>query len=291
MEPPQVNAQVDAQDINQGLLTILYEKIENLEKKMLMKGDLIDNLHLTVPAEIRQKIWAGNYVDLSTLLIKNYQKLDEDEDKKLCGIQDKDGNISFKNVKKNKSNLSIEEWTTAFHTFMSVYVLQHSDEIQGILAYAELIRGAARDHPNSKAWRLYDEHFRTKKASDPTRPWGMVDNQLWLALFCKPPQGQSGENSKESDEKKMKFCFNFNSQKGCTIRACKWLHKCSTCKKAGHGSSTCFKNNRRDSSKDSTGKTDQNDKSKSFHYDQFKFKSNKNDAPVSQNRSFRAKQN
>ena len=124
MEPPQVNAQVDAQDINQGLLTILYEKIENLEKKMLMKGDLIDNLHLTVPAEIRQKIWAGNYVDLSTLLIKNYQKLDEDEDKKLCGIQDKDGNITFKNFKKNKNNLSFEEWMTVFHIFMSVYVLQ-----------------------------------------------------------------------------------------------------------------------------------------------------------------------
>ena len=76
LEPPQANAQVDTQDIHKGLLTILYEKIENLEKKMLMKGDLIDNLHLTVPAEIRQKIWAGNYVDLSTLLIKNYQKLD-----------------------------------------------------------------------------------------------------------------------------------------------------------------------------------------------------------------------
>ena len=79
LEPPQANAQVNAQDIDQGLLTILYEKIENLEKKMLMKGDLIDNLHLNVSAEVRQKIWAGSYVDLSILLIKNYQKLDEDK--------------------------------------------------------------------------------------------------------------------------------------------------------------------------------------------------------------------
>ena len=43
LEPPQANAQVDAQDIHQGLLTILHENIENLEMKMLMKGDLIDN--------------------------------------------------------------------------------------------------------------------------------------------------------------------------------------------------------------------------------------------------------
>ena len=86
-----------------GLLAFLLKEVETLKNKILMKGDLIDALHLTVPLETQEKIWAGKFVDLSTLLVKNYQKLDEDEDKNLCGIQDKDGNITLKNVKKKKS--------------------------------------------------------------------------------------------------------------------------------------------------------------------------------------------
>ena len=173
------------QHADSGLLAYLLKEVETLKNQILMKGDLIDALHLTVPLETQEKIWAGKFVDLSTLLVKNYQKLDEDEDKKLCGIQDKEGNITLKNVKKKKNDLTIDQWSSAFSTFMSVYLLRHNDELQDMLAYFELIRGAARDHPNSLAWRNYDELFRTKKASDPTRPWGMVDNQLWLALFCK----------------------------------------------------------------------------------------------------------
>ena len=290
----QANVQQAAQpqaNFDPGLLTMLYEKIENLERKMLMKGDHIDTLHLTVPVETRQKIWAGTFVDLSTLLVKNYQKLDDDADKKLCGIQDKEGNITLKNVKKNKRNLSIDEWTTAFHTFISVYHLKHADELQGILAYAELIRGAARDHPNSNAWRLYDELFRTKKASDPTRPWGMVDNQLWLALFCKPVQSNSFENPKGSDKNKHGFCFKFNSEKGCEMKRCNYAHKCSTCEASSHGSSTCFKNGyTKNLRKNATGKSEQSDKSKSTGSDFDKFKSgNKNQSSL--NHSFRTRQN
>ena len=279
---PNLQDQGQLIDANQGLLTMLLEKIENLEKMVLMKGDLIDALHLTVPSDTKQKICSGKYIDLSTLLVKNYQKLDDDSDKKLCGIQDKDGNITLKNVKKDKKDLTIDQWTTAFNTYMSVYLTTHKDELQGILAYSELIRGAARDHPNSPAWRLYDEHFRTKKAADPTRPWGMVDNQLWLALFCKAPQ--SNEKSKDKDQKDKKICFHFNSMRGCNNKKCFYVHKCNICEKSSHGSSTCFKRNQKDGNKKSDFQSNQKEKSKYFS-DKNKNKNEEQNGPFRSNRN------
>ena len=60
---------------------------------------------------------------------------------------------------------------------MSVYLKGHPGETQDMLAYIELIRGAAKDAPGHQ-WAQYDQQFRSRKEADPSRPWGMIDNQL-----------------------------------------------------------------------------------------------------------------
>ena len=126
----------------------------------------VDHLSITVSAELRTKILAGKFVDITDLVQKNF-KVTVD---KVSHIQDDHGHL----IRKIRSVLSIDQWTTTSHTYMSIYLEAHPDCFQGMLSYTELIRGAARDHPLSAAWRRYDEEFRSKMESDATRPWGMT---------------------------------------------------------------------------------------------------------------------
>ena len=246
--------QAPPENQNEGLLHLLLEEVNSLKRqiKVQLQGDVIDELHITVTPELQEKIWSNKFVDLSLLLEKDHQAFEDDIQKsRVCGYQDEEGNVTFKAKKPTKSNLTIEQWTTAFNTFISVYILKHPQETQGLLSYTELVRGAAIDHPKSNAWRVYDGRFRTKKALDPTRPWGMVDNQLWLALFCKPQESQSKEgmaDKTKKDEKVAKLTCNFfNQSRGCFRKSCPHPHKCSICGKGSHGAPTCWHNKKKGS--------------------------------------------
>ena len=254
-----------AQHHDPGLYQMLVQRIEvlensraDLEQKVSLKGDLIDPLNLTVSADMKEKIWDDKCVDLALLLVKSYQE-DEEKDKRISGFQDEDGKISFKSVKTKKSKLTIDQWSTAFNILTSVYIEKRPQDIQGLLSYAELVRGAARDHPTSSGWRVYDGEFRTKKESDPTRPWGMVDNQLWLSIFCKPLASQSkNQDSLEKQSNNKGICHFFNSEKGCFRKTCQYSHSCKRCGKANHGKFKCRerfeKNEAKGSQSDNTAK-------------------------------------
>ena len=222
-------------------IEFLERKGNELERKVTLQGDLIDPLNLTVTQEVKEKIWSDKCIDLSVLLIKSYQE-DDEKDKRLAGFQDEDGVISLKSVKAKKSKLNIDQWSTAFNTFISVYIQKRPEDIQGLLSYVELVRGAARDHPTTFGWRRYDGEFRSKKEADPTRPWGMVDNQLWLTVFCKPIASQ-GKNDDSEGKVKDNICKYFQYKSGCTHSGCKFTHKCVACGKAGHGKARCWGRN------------------------------------------------
>ena len=255
---------------DEGLLSYLIElreEVESLKKRVNIQGDLMDPLHLTVTSDMSSKICSGKFVDFSLLLSKNYQSLEDDSQKKLQGYQDEEGNFTFKSVKPKKSTLTIDQWSSAFNTYMSVYLTMHPDDLQGMLSYAELVRGAARDHPDSVAWRLYDEHFRSKKASDPLRPWGMIDNQLWLAMFCKPNKSTDGKKSEKSEKSGKqndskvagRECHYFNKPpKGCFRAKCFYKHVCSGCGRSGHPVYECFKNKNKNKTENQKDQNAQN---------------------------------
>ncbi|XP_070179097.1 uncharacterized protein [Littorina saxatilis] len=157
------------------------------------RGHRMDHLSITVAHDVRRKIVEGKSIDLAILLAKSF--MDRQEDRQTVAyVLDDQGRLMQislqrlvpKEEKRGKGEMSLEQWTSAFHIYMSVYLVAHPECLQDMLAYAELIRGAARDFPGN-GWLLYDQQFRTVKEADPTRPWGNIDNQLWLQLFCKPP--------------------------------------------------------------------------------------------------------
>lgn len=207
------------------------------------KGQDLDELNITVTAEMKIKICEGKFVDLSSLLAKSFTERPEEGQVASFSI-DEQGRLVPKVERRAKAALSIEQWSSAFLVFMSVYMKVHHDCTQGLLAYMDLIRNAARDNPGS-GWSMYDQQFRSRKEAEPSRPWGMIDTQLWLQIFSRPtvlqqvplkPKGRSATKTEQS-----KVCFHFNKPSGCTREGCRYEHKCAGCGGASHGILTCRK--------------------------------------------------
>ena len=250
--PPQPAQQPQVQA---GVLQELRDEIESLKKQISVKGELIEPLHISVKAELKEKIVSGKFVEFHELLKKSFK---DDKAEDISGVDDGKGNFVFKAANnKIKKNLDIEKWCSAFLTFMSVYIQAHPDSAQDLIAYGEMIRGAARDHPGSTLWRDYDEQFRTRKAADPQRPFGMIDPQLWMSLFCRSnqPSTSSGSSGKGP-------CRYFNSDNGCRRKHCWYQHVCSGCKASSHPIMTCFKKGRKQVNTNSNQQNNQQNSTK-----------------------------
>ncbi|KAK7091506.1 hypothetical protein V1264_009177 [Littorina saxatilis] len=249
----------------EGMEEALLNRLRVLEEALgcqaaRQKGQALDSLAITVPPEVKEKILLGKFVEMHVLLAKSF--LDRPEEKAVMFVQNEQGNLVPRLERKNKTELTINQWTTAFHVLMSVYLQQHPDRLQDMLAYVELIRGAARDNPGN-AWLLYDQQFRSRLEADPTRPWGMIDSQLWLQLFCKPVvAAPAGKVSPAVDQKGGAYagkgqrgvCRFFNRPKGCQRDNCAYAHKCAQCSSSSHGQSTCAKKGTQDKGETSSGR-------------------------------------
>ena len=251
IQPPQAETGV--------LIKELREELELLKKQILVKGDLLEHLHISVKSELKEKIQSGKFVEFHELLKKSFK---EEKCEDISGVDDGKGNFVFKATNnKIKKNIDIDKWCSAFHTFMSVYLQAHPSACQELLAYGELIREAARDHPGTSHWRDYDEQFRTRKASDPLRPWGMIDSQLWMSIFCKPSLSGQASTSTEKPP-----CTFFNSSKGCFRKYCWFKHVCSSCKSPSHAVGSCFKKGRKQQQENKSLSKQQSTEQKPFPF-------------------------
>ena len=66
---------------------------------------------------------------------------------------------------------TIDRWSSAFHTFMSIYLVKHPNRFAELLKYAETVRMAAMQFPGF-GWRRYDKQFRLGQEAHPSRSWG-----------------------------------------------------------------------------------------------------------------------
>ena len=98
-----------------------------------------------IPASYVKDIQSGEFFNLSKLLPKNLSRYDEDDNLTLTL-----DNSAIKVTKKRKSSPSqiteIEERTTAFTTYTSVFTYKYPLRAQEFLQYLSLIRYAARVH-------------------------------------------------------------------------------------------------------------------------------------------------
>ena len=132
---------------------------------------------LDLPAQYVKDIQSGEFFELSKLLPKNLSEFNEDDNLVLTL-----DNSLVRVSKKAKTCTSIEQWTTAFTTYMSVFTQKFPQRFQELLQYLSLIRYAARVH-KGLGWAIYDYKFRQKAGQNKTRVWSEIDQQLWLTIF------------------------------------------------------------------------------------------------------------
>ena len=184
-----------------------------------------------VPQKIKDKMWAREFVELSTLL------LDEDQGMELQ-ISSHSSKPTFTLVPKTKREVNtIARWTKAFNCFTAVYSRKWPEEIPGLLKHMEVVVGLADDNAN---WKEYDKGFRRLHANG-LEQFGQINIDLYLSLSRSPfhkSSGQSGDSDREGKGGKGKkskqhphgFCFKFHSGKKCD--GCDYKHTCYNCQ--GH---------------------------------------------------------
>ena len=129
-----------------------------------------------VSQKIKDKIWARECMELSTLL------QDEDQEMELQ-ISSHSAKPTFTLVPKNKKEVNtIAKWIKAFNCFTAVYSRRWPEEVPGLLKYMEVVIGLSDDNAN---WRLYDRSFRKLHANG-LESFGQINVDIYLSLSKGP---------------------------------------------------------------------------------------------------------
>jgi len=130
-----------------------------------------------IPGQYIKDIQSGEFFDLSQLLPKNLSLHDED-DNLVLSLENSVVKVSKKSKPTTSSSITdIEQWTTAFTSYMSVLIDKFPSRSQELLQYISLIRYAARVH-KGLGWAIYDFKFRQKASVSKSLNWSVVDTQL-----------------------------------------------------------------------------------------------------------------
>nr|XP_054764966.1 uncharacterized protein LOC129271721 [Lytechinus pictus] len=155
-----------------------------------------DPLGAEVPVSLKEKIWSSEYIELSVLLKQNFGTRDElglglgaslgvvDTRATVSLCQSEFGlGLQLQPQTKNRKIVSVEQWTSVFLCYTSIYMEKHVERGRELMKYMDLIRHAARAFAGY-GWRDYDTQFRVKQARLPGRSWASVDAELWLMLVA-----------------------------------------------------------------------------------------------------------
>ncbi|KAK3101442.1 hypothetical protein FSP39_003631 [Pinctada imbricata] len=209
-------------------------------------SSIFDNVGEHVPLKLKEKIWNGQFIDLS-LLLKSARDMTSELESGGEVIL-KDGKLLVQKHKSTKPLFNIHAWTSAFLVYMSLYLEKHPSRVQEMLKYMRDVRLAASRAPNQTAWVRYDEQFRLKRANNPQSSWGIIDNELWLVCMSnfrgenffrgEKPNSNFQPHSQptlDTDQKSVvsstskQICWRFNKGNCRFNRNCNFQHRCSTC--------------------------------------------------------------
>ena len=199
-----------------------------------------------IPAPYVREINTGEFFDLSKLLPKNLSLYDEDDNLTLT-LE----NSTVKVTKKKKSGQSqitdIEQWTTVFTTYMSVFTYKYPLRAQELLQYLSLIRYAARVH-KGLGWAIYDHKFRQKAGLAKSLVWSQIDQHLWLTIFTvsasslkeEYPLFNNGPHNVASKGDVRGLCHEYNRVGVCNRDPCEYQHICNRCR-GQHPGRDCYR--------------------------------------------------
>ena len=121
-----------------------------------------------VPRMLAEKIWKGEFVELSKLLPSRLGA-PEVTLRDLMSNRDK--------PKELKRITSIQQWVVCFNSVISVMALKHPERVQDLLGYSSMITKASLDYEGTPSL-AYDAHFRRLAAANRLTQWSQVDASL-----------------------------------------------------------------------------------------------------------------
>ncbi|KAJ1081348.1 hypothetical protein NDU88_001530 [Pleurodeles waltl] len=195
-----------------------------------------------VAAEVKEKIWKGEFVDIFSLIRAKRREAES---------KDKEPKSSFFGDRKPKVEESITNWLWGFNVFMSVLLEKKTELGSSLICYANKILKAHHTY-GGYAWLEYDRDFRWARVEDPSIGWDQTEVNVWLECVNNKVSGRQPFRTQAHSERKGS-CWAFN-RNGCSRPAgsCKFRHNCSFCGHPSHPESKCIKESKergRDSSK------------------------------------------
>lgn len=187
-------------------------------------------LHATVNQKVKERIWANEFVELSTVFSDDVKLASQVS----LNFTDTGASVS---TNSRKRFITIEQWTDLFAKYASVFRVKYTDSSEALAKYSDTVRFIAKSNGN---WHFYDSEFRKLRQSM-NLPWGMIQHELYFkALIQKPSFRRKPEfqNSSDSGNAK-KFCFKFNRGEHCN--GCSYQHACSFCGGTNHAVFRCYK--------------------------------------------------
>ena len=207
----------------------------------LAQTSVFSPLGSLVPQKLKEKIWSGGFLDLG-ILIKSHRQMNEISGGGPVGeVQVRDGKFFVKPCEQESSKLTIDQWTSSFIIYISIFLERFPHRAQELLKYLRDIRLASS---RSHTWWQYDEQYRHLQASNPSNNWGVINVELWLLYVSGSPQNPVRLTSPSFTSTQQKVATNrsynnaspssltcnfFNAGRHCRFTNCRYKHACQLC--------------------------------------------------------------
>ena len=116
-----------------------------------------------VKGEVKRKIWANSYVDLSELWDK------DKDDQPLHVMQSNNCLLTFRKTKINKVD-GWATWNKVFYIFIEIYCLKFPSKCINLVQYIGILNNLAGKFPFVQVYN-YDKDFRQQMEEQPDMPW------------------------------------------------------------------------------------------------------------------------
>ena len=195
----------------------------------------------SVMDKIKGKVWANEYVDFGLLL-----SVTPGPDRYSISINtltpSSGAQLTLEPWRPPKKITHINQWISAFNTFVAIYVIKFPQEAPKLMKYCEIVRDIAAKLGD---WLFYDEQFRLLRQNAPSKyPWDAVHWELWLRVTFRGRQTFSIGDRPQSNRSRSNqspfpkgTCWAFQAGRFCG-GGCKFDHKCYKCG-AKHPATRC----------------------------------------------------
>lgn len=222
---------------NTGSMANIIGELNQTIKKLQQSQSQARNPTQDIPPQYIRDIQSGEFFYLAKLLPKNLTP------SHFMGAQPEEpitltlDNSTIKVSRNSTIPISeIEDWTTAFTSYMSVFIQKFPSRAPEFLEYMKLIRYASQFH-KGVGWAIYDHKFRQKLSQDKTLNWAIIDSHLWLQIFTVPPSSlreqyssffPNGPHKSTSAKGIERTCYNYNKAGVvCNRDPCPFIHQCN----------------------------------------------------------------